>query len=147
MLLSYSRTCVSLESPWAVSSGQRGGIGRQPQSWSSIHLALGSAGPGNSASWGKVSSEAEQYWAVSLGFPGLTLLLTMLKTRLPRVYCSPPRLPSFPQPASPCGSSDKAGGGQGARGKDACHLHVTSSAAAGIRFSLISQRWIRPLAS
>lgn len=43
-----------------------------------------------------------------------------------------------PHLASPCGSSEKAGGGQGARGEDAHQLYVTSAAAPGIGFSLTS---------
>lgn len=47
---------MPLESPWAGSSGQRGGTDTQPQSWSSIQPALGSSGPGTGASWGKVNT-------------------------------------------------------------------------------------------
>lgn len=91
--------------------------------------------PGSGVSQHKENAKVRQHRAVSLGFPVLTLVLSTLNTTLPRVYCSPLRLPSFPPTCCPPGSSDKAGGGWGA-GKGRPPLYVTSAAATGIRLSL-----------
>lgn len=68
-------------------------------------------------------------------------MLVLLLSTLSRVYPAPLHLPSFPP------AHTRQEERQGVRAKDVYHLHMTSTAATGIRFSLISKCWIRPLAS
>ena len=104
--------------------------------------------PGSGASRGKANAEVRQYWAVSLGFPLLALLLSMLKTRLPRVYCSPPLLSSFPPTCFSLWELREGRRRAGSEGKgcppptrDQRHSHWDQV------FTDLSKRWIRPLAN
>lgn len=99
--------------------------------------------PGSGVSQHKENAKVRQHRAVSLGFPVLTLILSTLNTRLPRVYCSPLRLPSFPPTCCPPGSSDKAGGGRGAGERTPTPVCDQRRSHGDQAFTDIGKHWIR----